>query len=650
MIRLLSFAFLLLLSLELFSQQPIDKSVMLNVVSDSMAETITISWPTISGATQIRIYRKDVNASNWTLLEDLTPSDTSFTDTTVSNGIPYEYHIFVSGSPVRNQYLLAGINLPPQHKRGAMLLLIDSTYIGSLADEIETLVNDLTGDGWYVKKAYAGRTEDINSVKNKITDFFNDFPNENLAVYLLGHIPLPYSGNLNPDGHNDHKGAWPADMWYGDLTGSYTDVSVNNSSAPRQKNQNIPGDGKFDQSILAGQVELQIGRVDLYNMPAFSTNDTFLIRRYLNKSHLYKHKVIAPKYQSVIDDNFGYMGGESFASSAWKNFASILDSDSLAAGDYFTSQAGDSYIWSYGCGAGSYVSCSGVGNTNGFVADSLQGIFTMLFGSYFGDWDTQNNFLRAPLALPGWTLTNVWSGRPYWVFHHMAMGWPVGYSAKITQNNNSTYEASYGARMVHIALMGDPSLRMYMIEPVSNLTCTPNVAYDAVDISWVAPAEPIEGYYIYRSAENSDSMVYVGKTGYSSSSFLDYPPYTGMHKYMVRAYRLEQVKTGSFYNMSIGLIDSAQTTSINEIAEENSDFSLMVWPNPALDLLNIKCNSTVIGPIEIFLYDISGRMIQHRMLHNSTMTFDLSYCQPGVYLLRFVGDDNFFITKKIVKL
>jgi hypothetical protein len=31
--------------------------------------------------------------------------------------------------------------------------------------------------------------------------------------------------------------------------------------------------------------------------------------------------------------------------------------------------------------------------------------FTMLFGSYFGDWDSQDNFLRAPLA-QGLTLTN----------------------------------------------------------------------------------------------------------------------------------------------------------------------------------------------------------------------------------------------------
>ena len=29
------------------------------------------------------------------------------------------------------------------------------------------------------------------------------------AVYLLGRIPVPYSGFINPDSHPDHEGAWP---------------------------------------------------------------------------------------------------------------------------------------------------------------------------------------------------------------------------------------------------------------------------------------------------------------------------------------------------------------------------------------------------------------------------------------------------------
>ena len=59
----------------------------------------------------------------------------------------------------------------------------------------------------------------------------------------------------------------------------------------------------------------------------------------------------------------------------------------------------------------------------------------MFFGSYFGDWDSPNNFLRAPLATPTYTLTSAWAGRPYWMFHHMALGETIGFSTRLTQNN-----------------------------------------------------------------------------------------------------------------------------------------------------------------------------------------------------------------------
>ena len=70
--------------------------------------------------------------------------------------------------------------------------------------------------------------------------------------------------------------------------------------------------------------------------------------------------------------------------------------------------------------------------------DSLSSVFTMLFGSYFGDWNYQNAFLRMPLT-QGNTLTNAWAARPNWHFYHMAMGENIGYSTKLTQNTSSLY-------------------------------------------------------------------------------------------------------------------------------------------------------------------------------------------------------------------
>ncbi|MEZ5031590.1 MAG: hypothetical protein R2787_09330 [Saprospiraceae bacterium] len=119
------------------------------------------------------------------------------------------------------------------------------------------------------------------------------------------------------------------------------------------------------------------------------------------------------------------------------------------------------------------------------ASDSLQTVFTMLFGSYFGDWDYPNNFLRAAIA-SGSTLVSTWGNRPNWIFHHMALGEHTGYAAQVTMNNSSLYWAGYSRRFVHIGLMGDPTLRMHILPPVSNLTLTRDGMQ--VHLDWAALA------------------------------------------------------------------------------------------------------------------------------------------------------------------
>ncbi|MEO5905598.1 MAG: fibronectin type III domain-containing protein, partial [Saprospiraceae bacterium] len=215
------------------------------------------------------------------------------------------------------------------------------------------------------------------------------------------------------DGHGDHTGAYPADVYYADMNGVWTDQFVNNISAGDPRNHNIPGDGKFDQASIPTDVELQIGRVDFFNMPSFALSEQELLRQYLDKDHAYRHKLFTASHRAVVDDNFGYFGGEAFAASGYKNFGPLVGNNNIVTADYFTSMQDSSYLWSYGCGGGWYQGAGGVGTTGQFANSSLETVFTMLFGSYFGDWDTPDNFLRAPLA-QGKTLTNVWSGRPHW--------------------------------------------------------------------------------------------------------------------------------------------------------------------------------------------------------------------------------------------
>lgn len=559
---------------DLAAQTPKDCSVELWATVQGSPAQITLNWLANATSTAYAVARKLKSATVWTTLTNLNGSATQYIDNTVSPGVQYEYRVVRNGNNYMGYgYINSGIEVTEVEDRGGLILLIANTHSLTLASEISRLEDDLEGDGWTVRKDYVDPSWPVTQVKSMITTTYNIDPANTKAVFLIGHIPVPYSGNFGPDAHTDHQGAWPADTYYGELNGSWTDGFVTSTTVSPARTQNVPGDGKFDQSLLPSQMELQVGRVDLWGMSSFTLSETQLLKNYLDKDHAYRKKLITVTDAAVIDDNFGYMSGEVFAASGFKNFGPLVNPANVVEADYFTTMAGPgSHKWSYGCGGGNYVSAQGVGSTANFAASNHQGIFTMLFGSYFGDWDVPDNFLRAPLC-QGQTLTNAWAGRPQWMFHHMAMGENIGYSTMITQNNTTTYFPSpypmnFGLfNTVHIALMGDPTLRQNIVAPVSNVVATKS-GYDCI-ITWSLSPEPnIIGYNLYMKNDTNTAYVKINSIPITSTSYTDLClPYPGTYKYMVRALKLEVTPSGSYYNLSEGIADTAyNSTSIAAIS------------------------------------------------------------------------------------
>ncbi|MBL7930830.1 MAG: T9SS type A sorting domain-containing protein [Bacteroidia bacterium] len=553
---------LLFFILRLSSQSASDAAVQLEASVQNSPAQIILTWVNNSTTSQYTVFRKLKTDLFWgPAVATLAGSVNQYTDNTVNVGVSYEYRVVRTGTGYNGYgYINAGIEIPETAWRGKVILLVDSSFIVSLSSEIQRLVADMEGDGWQVIRHDVLRTGSVTHVKDLIlTDYYFDtiVPK---AVFILGHIPVPYSGNINPDGHSDHLGAWPADCYYADMDGTWTDNFVTSTTASPARTQNIPGDGKFDQSIAPTELELQVGRVDFNDMPAFSFSEQQLLKNYLDKDHDYRKKIFSPLKQGVIDDNFGYFGSEAFAASGYKNFAPLLGSNNISSSDYFTAMSSASYQWSYGCGGGTYVSANGVGATSNFASSNLDGVFTLLFGSYFGDWDSQNNFLKAPLA-QGRMLTSVWSGRPHYQFHHMALGENIGYSVLLTQNNaGGLYFGSptgITGLWVHNALMGDPTLRNDVVAPVANVIATK--AGHNCHISWSASTETnIVGYNIYRKTDTSEIYTKINSAPVSGTTYTDLCLFhIGVYTYMVRTLKLEQTPSGTYYNLSEGIADTA---------------------------------------------------------------------------------------------
>lgn len=559
---LLTFLLSGLIVLTTQSQTAADAAVRLTATVQNSPAQISLSWPGNATTSQYQVFRKLKTATTWgTPLATLNGTTTLFADNTVNAGSNYEYRLVRAGSGYTGfGYINSGIEVPATDYRGKLILVVDSTFLVSLAPEITRLIKDMEGDGWTVLRLHVSRTALVDTVKAGIKSIYNKDPQNTKAVFLLGRVPVPYSGNINPDGHPDHLGAWPADVFYGDMDGVWTDVSVNSTSASSSRHHNVPGDGKFDQSLIPGETELQVGRVDFYNLPAFTLTEEQLLKNYLDKDHEYRKKILVPVKQAVIDDNFGYFSGEAFAASAYKNFSPLVGTSSVVVADYLTSMNGTSYQWSYGCGGGSYTSAGGIGNTATLSTTNLQGVFTMLFGSYFGDWDSQNNFLRAPLA-QGKILTNLWSGRPHYQLHHMGLGETIGYGLRMTQNNpgNLYFASSVGisGKWIHNALMGDPTLRNDVVAPVSNVIATVNG--NNCNISWTSSADnSVLGYHLYVRNDSVTEYTRINAQLITGNSYTDSCLIIkGIHEYLVRAMKLENTASGSYYNLSEGISDTA---------------------------------------------------------------------------------------------
>ena len=563
--RLLFILVIIFATFLLRSQTSADVAVQLNALVQTNPPQITLQWLGNSTTTQYQVFRKLKEDVNWgSALAVLNGSINQYTDSSVGIDTSYEYQVRRVGSGYNGfGYINSGIEIHETNYRGKLILIVDSNFISGLSAEIKRLIEDIEGDGWQVIRHDVLRTGSVKHVKDLIVnDYYSDTVPPK-AVFLVGHVPVPYSGNINPDGHADHLGAWPADCYYADVDGTWTDVSVNSTTVSPPRTQNIPGDGKFDQSVAPSNLELQVGRVDFHDMPSFSLSEQQLLKNYLDKDHDYRKKIFSPIKQAVIDDNFGYFSGEAFAGSGYKNFAPLVGASNVITADYFTSMSSTSYAWSYGCGGGTYNSAGGIGTTANFAASNLQGVFTMLFGSYFGDWDAQDNFLKAPLA-QGEVLTSVWSGRPHYQFHHMGLGENIGYDILMTQNNpGGLYFASptgITGKWVHNALMGDPTLRNDVVSPVSNVVATKS-GYNCL-ITWSASTETnIVGYNLYMKNDTNTFYTKINSGPLTSLTFTDNClRFKGIYTYMVRALKLENTASGSYYNMSEGISDTANNS------------------------------------------------------------------------------------------
>lgn len=697
-----------------FSQKSKDCTVLLKTEAVSgESPSITVSWEPVEFAYEYEVLRRQLGVGNFIQLASGLGEDIlSYIDENVEQDITYEYQVRTKSRNGEFRwrgfgYISSSINKEPLLSPGKVLILVDSTVAEPLSEEITRLEMDLAAENWGVVVRLTPREEVFD--KEKVQAVKNIILEERLrdlrlnTVMIIGRVPVPYAGGFTnsmggpPDGHGEgagnHTGAWPADLYYGDIDGFWTDNSTKVTTGNREINHNIPGDGKFDQTNLPSNIDLAVGRIDFYDMPAFEESEIELLRKYLDKNHGYRTGEMIVETKALIDESaggafqFGNNRTEAFSANGWRNLAPLVGAENVESDEWIDKIYNNNYLWAYGTGAGSFSSAGGVINTGNISENNINAVFTMLFGSYFGNWDSRNNLMRAAIAADGNSLTCAWAARPSWFFHRMGAGNTVGEAAIISQNNNDRqsevnsnayynlafieanflqsngqkvivengYSIGFGTRQIHPALMGDPTLVQdsYLRLPgASSLTAVKNED-GSISLEWDGgPTDDIKDWDIFRSRSFQGPYEKINEDIVQTETFTDEMPYEGYTNiYVVRRRNFVGGINGTRLAYSRGAVVAINRDGVLSIDISEND--LRIGPNPAKDFINIEFDLHYPSPVEVQIFDQNGTQIKsysYDMLNGTGNLINWDFgnsISNGVYFVN-IKTNNSSITKKIL--
>jgi hypothetical protein len=247
----------------------------------------------------------------------------------------------------------------------------------------------------------------------------------------------------------------------------------------------------------------------------------------------------------------------------------------------------------------------------------------------------------------GRTLSCSWAGRPNWHYHTMATGENIGYAVRQSQDLDSDYGSLLlgdgtfvTGEGVHVAQLGDPSLRMYYIIPPTEVLVENDVTL--ANVSWTASADgTIDGYNIYRRTENGlwsklNTEIVTG-TSFVDESITEPETYI----YLVKAVKLKTNASGTFYNESLG---SVGTTTFYADVNTIQPIDFAIYPNPSNGIFRVKANTKI---ELITVTGIDGQVIYSGSPAYMVTDINLDQVESGVYFVTLSSNGQ-QLTQRVV--
>ena len=502
----------------------------------------------------------------------------AYQDFDAQSGRTYDYQL--TGPTILNSWgtmpgplaIRASYKASPVESRGKVLLIVEKSLAGKIVNDINLFRQDLAGDGWQVQtfttpahddSKWSNNPNRIAAVKSFITNR-TDLA-DCRAVILLGHVPIPHSGYSSPDGHFSR--ALPADLYYGDTDGLWTDDAefMDDRSDPNQvwqpRHHNGRGDGRWDNNTIptnalgrAG-LELAVGRIDFANLPAFNgiKNEAELTKQYLAKNHRFRHGELKFGPHFVAAEYIPNFGALRFAlRSAAKTLG--LAPQALLERDLFTHEIPSLFGVESGYGGTNRINdFDPAHHSTGALAQGTAApltAFAFLAGSFYPDFAYGDNLMRSYLAAPDYTLACASFLLGMRTVESMGLGETLG-SGMLQSVQEFTGVGLIRGVGVYFNIIGDPTLRMSPVNPVSAFSA--KVLNGQDQLSWAAPADEdaTTTYQVYRAPKLDGSFIRLNAEPVLNAGFTN--THAGSATYMIRATKLVRTGSGSYTNLSQGV-------------------------------------------------------------------------------------------------
>lgn len=442
---------------------------------------------------------------------------------------------------------------------GKTLILVDFKIQNEIKQELNDYIHTLEKSGIKCDLRRTQRAEEFDAKKVQQTmaivqEYHKDNPDlENIII--IGRVPFAMSGHYTPDGHRTESyGAWPTDLFYAINSKTlWQDSSIDTTPPPDAFpwHHNIKADGKFDPGYLPNDVEINIGRIDMYNLPAFEESEAQLIKRYFQKNKNFRTGTITPENNAILDDGWGNTYREKFSTEAIINYNAIFGENNYQKMKSRTIMDKESYLFFWGGASGGTNSIFDIVYTDEISNQNFNAVFNTVFGSRAVEWSVEDNIMRAIIASEPMALTARWGVRPFFYNFPMGVGKTIGYCHTFSANN--TYLLSHGTpvfhRTIHQTLIGDPTLKMYYPAQINFKSITK--LNDEITFEWDKQDNAV-GYNIYFKDDNLKHYELLNEEWIRENTFISNKKFKGKISFLLKKVEKIQNNQGSYFEESIG--------------------------------------------------------------------------------------------------